>query len=80
MERKPVVPNTAVVREENTEHVFIQVDDETFVLRRVTLGAEQNGTRVLLDGVGPNEKIVLEGAFHLNNERRRLNLRSSEGA
>ena len=79
-ERKAIVPSAAVVREDNTEHLFVQVDDGTYELRPVTLGAEQNGTRVLIDGVRPNERIVLEGAFHLNNERRRLALRSSEGA
>jgi cobalt-zinc-cadmium efflux system membrane fusion protein len=79
-ERKAVVPAAAVVREDNLEHLFVQVDDGTFVLRPVTLGAEQNGTRVLIDGVRANERIVLEGAFHLNNERRRQALRGSEGA
>lgn len=79
-EKKPVVPISAVVREEDEEHLFVQADEDTFVLRKVTLGAEQNGTRVLLDGIGPNEKIVLDGAFHLNNERRRQALRGSEGA
>ncbi len=79
-EKKPVVPLSAVVREENDEHLFVQVDDDTFVLRKVTLGGEQNGTRVLIDGVRPKERIVLDGAFHLNNERRRLALRGSEGA
>jgi len=78
--RKAVVPSTAVVREDNLEHLFVQVDDGTFALRPVVLGAEQNGTRVLIEGVRPNERIVLEGAFHLNNERRRLALRGSEGA
>jgi hypothetical protein len=34
----------------------------------------------LLDGVRPGEKIVIAGAFHLNNERRRRALRGGEGA
>ena len=79
-ERKAVVPTSAVVREEDREHLFVQVGEGTYELRPVTLGAEQNGTRVVIDGIRPNERIVLEGAFHLNNERRRLALRSSEGA
>ena len=80
MEKKVVVPSTAVVREDDQEHLFIQVDEDTFVLRKVTLGEEHNGKRVLLDGVRPDEHIVVDGAFHLNNERRRQALRGSEGA
>lgn len=78
-ERKQLVPVSAVVREDDMEHVFIQVDEDTFVLRPVTLGPEYGGRRVLVDGVRPGEKIVTDGAFHLNNERRRQSLRGSEG-
>ena len=45
LERKQVIPMTAVVREENVEHVFIQMDDDTFVLRPVVLGDEHGGQR-----------------------------------
>jgi cobalt-zinc-cadmium efflux system membrane fusion protein len=79
-ERKTVVPSTAVVREEDKEHVFVQIAPDRFVLRPVMLGDEFGAKRVLIDGLRPGEKIVVEGAFHLNNERRRLALRGSEGA
>ena len=78
-ERQQVVPNSAVVREDNTEHVFVQIKDDTFLLRPVMLGLEQAGSRVLIEGVRPGERIVLDGAFHLNNERRRQALRGSDG-
>lgn len=71
-ERKQVVPETAVVREGNQDHVFIQTGERSFLLRQVTLGAEFGKQCVLADGVRPGEKIVLDGAFHLNNERKRL--------
>jgi len=77
-ERKQVVPGTAVVREQDVNHVFVQLDNDTFVLRPVTLGDEFGGNRVLLDGLRPGEKIVTEGAFHLNNERRRRAIRGDE--
>jgi cobalt-zinc-cadmium efflux system membrane fusion protein len=80
LEKKQVVPSTAVVREDDQEHLFVQVDEDTFVLRKVVLGEEQGGKRVLIEGIRPDERIVVDGAFHLNNERRRLALRSSEGA
>jgi cobalt-zinc-cadmium efflux system membrane fusion protein len=75
VERKTVVPVTAVVREENAEYVFVQRAPGTFTLRPVQLGEEFNGRRVLIEGVQPTDSIVTEGAFHLNNERRRRNQR-----
>jgi cobalt-zinc-cadmium efflux system membrane fusion protein len=79
-ERRRVVPASAVVREGEGEHVFVQLDADTFVLRPVSLGAEFEGRRVVVDGIRPGERVVLDGAFHLNNERRRQLLRGSEGA
>jgi cobalt-zinc-cadmium efflux system membrane fusion protein len=76
LEREQLVPMAAVVREANEEHVFVQRDPDTFALRRVTLGEEIGGRRVVEKGLRPGEKIVIDGAFHLNNERRRRSLRS----
>lgn len=73
-ERKLLIPNSAVVREGDAESIFIQ-RGESFVLRKVTLGGEFGGRRVVTEGVSPGEKIVLDGAFHLNNERRRRAVR-----
>ena len=78
-ERKTVVPVAAVVREGNSENVFVQIDAKTFLLRPVTLGAEFGGQRVVLEGLHAGERIVVDGAFHLNNERRRRALRGSDG-
>jgi membrane fusion protein, heavy metal efflux system len=77
-ERKPVVPVSAVVREGNDDCVFVRRDENLFVLRPVKLGAEYGGRRVLLEGVHEGERIVVDGAFHLNNERRRRAVRGSE--
>ena len=79
-ERQQIVPSAAVIREENMEYVFVQVKPDTFVLRPVQLGAEFEGQRVLTGGLREGERIVLDGAFHLNNERRRQLVRGSEGA
>ncbi len=78
-ERRQVVPVTAVVREENAEHLFVRLDEKTFTLRPVTLGPEYGGRRVLLDGLREGDTIVVDGAFHLNNERRRRSVRGSDG-
>jgi membrane fusion protein, heavy metal efflux system len=79
-ERRRVVPAGAVVREGNDDSLFIVAGPNTFLLRRVTLGEEFRGARVLLDGVRDGEKIVTDGAFHLNNERKRIALQGREGA
>jgi cobalt-zinc-cadmium efflux system membrane fusion protein len=76
-EKKPVIPASAIVRENNAEHVFVQLDEDTFVLRPVELGEDFGGRRVLVNGVRPGEKIVVDGAFHLNNERKRLSIQGA---
>lgn len=73
-ERLLVIPNTAVVREGNQDHVFVQSAPDTFLLRPVTLGAEVGDKRVLTSTLRDGEKIVTVGAFHLNNERKHLAL------
>lgn len=63
------VPITAVVREEDTDHVFIEESNGYFRLTPVRLASEQNGQRVVLEGLKPGMRIVTNGAFHLNNHR-----------
>ncbi|MBS1822990.1 MAG: efflux RND transporter periplasmic adaptor subunit [Acidobacteria bacterium] len=77
-DKKLTVPNTAVVREDNKDHVFVQTAPETFVLREVSLGEEENDRRVVLDGVKQDERIVTDGAFHLNNQRRQNAIKGSK--
>ncbi len=69
-----MVPVVAVVREDNRDYVFVQLDAHHFQLRPVKLGQENAGVAPVLDGLVEGEKIVIEGAFHLNNERRRKEL------
>ena len=73
-----VVPAAAIVREGDREGVFVQRGRDTFVLRPVSLGPEYGSQRVLEDGLAPGERIVIDGAFHLNNERRRRLVRGSQ--
>jgi membrane fusion protein, heavy metal efflux system len=66
-----VVPSQAVVRDEDQDYVFVQTAASRFEMRSVKLGREENGARLLLDGLKIGEHIVAEGAFHMNNERLR---------
>lgn len=72
-----VVPASAVVRENDEEHVFVAEGEQHFRLVRVKLAPEQGGKRVVLSGLKGGEKLVVDGAFHLNNERNRKEM---EGA
>ncbi len=76
-ETQQVIPATAVVRESNEEYLFVQIAEDRFLLRKVRLGGEFGDVRVLLEGLHEGEKIVLDGAFHLNNERKRAALQGS---
>ena len=69
-ERHLTVPNTAVVREDNKDHVFVQLKPGRYILREVTLGEEENDRKVVQSGVTASDTIVLDGAFHLNNQRK----------
>ncbi|RTL52278.1 MAG: efflux RND transporter periplasmic adaptor subunit [Rhodocyclaceae bacterium] len=69
-----VVPSSAVVREDNADFVFIALGDKKFHLTSVKLGPESNGLRAVDSGLKAGDKIVVDGAFHLNNERKRAEL------
>lgn len=70
-QRQLVVPASAVVREENKDYVFVQLDNQRFQLRRIQLGPEVHGFSPVQGGIKTGERIVIDGAFHLNNERKR---------
>jgi cobalt-zinc-cadmium efflux system membrane fusion protein len=77
-ERKNTIPSTAVVRENNKDCIFVQIGPHNFMLREVSLGLESGDRRVLESGVNPGEKIVLDGAFHLNNQRKQNAIKGGE--
>ena len=68
---KLVVPVGAVFREDNHDHVFIKVDDERYRMIPVKLGPEGKGFRSVISGLKGGEEIAVDGAFHLNTERKR---------
>ena len=67
--KRVVVPTTAVVRQDDADHVFVELSDNRFRLTPVKLAAEQNGQRVVLEGLKPGMRIISDGAFHVNNHR-----------
>jgi cobalt-zinc-cadmium efflux system membrane fusion protein len=75
IESKPterlLVPSSAVIREDNQDHVFIREDDDTYRMVSVKLGPEGKGYRPVISGLKDGQEIAVNGAFHLNAERKR---------
>ena len=77
-EKRLTVPSTAVVREENKDFVFIQIANNEYILREVEMGPEVHDRRVIVHGITVNDKIVLDGAFHLNNKRKQDQIKGEQ--
>ncbi|HEY9194361.1 MAG TPA: efflux RND transporter periplasmic adaptor subunit [Methyloversatilis sp.] len=69
-----VVPGTAVVREDNKDYVFVETAPSEYRLTEVRLGAAIGNVRPVTGGLDEGTRIVTDGAFHLNNERKRKEL------
>lgn len=70
-QQRLTLPGDAVVREENRDFVFVRSGENSYRLQPVQLGIEYQGRRVVEGGLRDGEKVVVNGAFHLNNERKR---------
>lgn len=68
------VPEQAVVRENDHDHVFVQTAAGQFRLVPVELGPASRGLRPVFKGPAGGTPVVVDGAFHLNNERKRAEL------
>ncbi|MEY4764365.1 MAG: hypothetical protein RI907_1038 [Pseudomonadota bacterium] len=68
------VPSLAVVRDNDKDHVYVQTAPDRFRLTPVTLGPASEGMRPVVSGLKVGTSVVIEGAFHLNNERKRAEL------
>ncbi len=73
-EDRLTVPGTAVVRDNDKDYVFVAKPGNKFTLVPVDLDVEIDGVRPVLKGLSVEDTIVLDGAFHLNNERKRAEL------
>lgn len=68
--RSLVVPESAVVRDLNIDYVFVDQGNNRFLRVPVELGHEIGKLRPVLKGLTDERDIVLEGAFHVDNERK----------
>jgi membrane fusion protein, heavy metal efflux system len=66
---RQVVPIGALVREEDKDFVFVETGEGVYRMTQVQTGIEREGQRVLARPLPDEARIVLDGAFHLNNVR-----------
>jgi RND family efflux transporter MFP subunit len=59
------VPLTAITEEQGLYFVYIQVEDEAFLKRQVTLGANDGERVEILQGVAEGEQVVTHGAYNI---------------
>jgi membrane fusion protein, heavy metal efflux system len=67
--KRLAIPETAIVREENSDKVFVQISPGQFELISVKLGEEENGKRPVESGINAGQEIVTDGVFYLNADR-----------
>lgn len=73
-EAKLALPSQSIVRENDSTYVYVQLAPRKFRLREVELGDEHEGMVTIKNGIAEGEIIVADGAFHVNNERKRKEL------
>lgn len=73
-EQKLAVPLQSIVRENDNTYIYVQLAPNKFRLREVKLGPDYNGMVNIESGVAMGEIVVSDGAFHVNNERKRKEL------
>ena len=56
-----LVPDDAIGSDQSKRFVFVVGQDRKAAFREVTLGQEVNGERVVLSGLQPREKIIVDG-------------------
>ncbi len=71
---KLAVFTAAVVRENDRSYVFAQTGPNKFRLREIEVGSRDGNMVSILSGITIGETIVVDGAFHLNNERKKKEL------
>lgn len=72
------LPQESFVREGGDEFIFVRAESDRFVLTPVVTAPAGRHGRAVLEPDITGKDVVVAGAFHLNNERRRRNIRGSD--
>ena len=62
-----VIPRSAVISEDDQNHVFVIAEDGTAARRAIELGYEKDGLVEITSGVEAGEQVVTAGKGSLNN-------------
>ncbi len=73
-QRLLTVPQDAVIRENDRDHVYRRIGDGLYRYTPVELGPQQNEWRPVRQGLAEGDPVVVHGAFHLHNQRKRAEL------
>jgi len=63
-----MVPEEAIVRINTLPYIMMQINEETFQLKRVKTGAIQRNLVEILSGIDGDDSIVLTGGLDIYNE------------
>lgn len=66
---KIMVPEKAVLQDEDNAFVYIQGAKNRFIKRKIKTSATQNGNVIVESGLSANDVIVSEGGYYLLNAR-----------
>jgi multidrug efflux system membrane fusion protein len=56
-----LLPDTAVATDQSRKIVFVVKDDNTVEARQITLGALDDGLRVIKEGLKPDDRVIVDG-------------------
>lgn len=56
-----LVPEQALVSDQGIRHLFVLNEKDEAVYKQVTLGQQQGEMRVITDGLGPNDRVIVNG-------------------
>lgn len=71
-EQAIVIPLTAIFTEDNTDYVFVSLDENHYQQRPVKLGLRLKDRAVIFQGLQAGEQLVTEGALMLRVEEERV--------
>ena len=74
LHKQLAVPGSAVVRENDKDYVFVQIEKNHFRLTEVELDPAAGELRPVKKGISEGTFIVVDGSFHLNSQRKRAEL------
>ena len=74
LRKQLAVPGSAVVRENDKDYVFVQIEKNHFRLTEVELDPAAGELRPVKKGISEGTFIVVDGSFHLNSQRKRAEL------